>query len=743
VGLYRNESRAPRVAVRLAGRAPNTGGIGAKVEVTPEGGEVPVQETSMIAGGEYVSDSGETLTFAMGEAEEATIRVEWPTGEETVVEGQEGRIYEVRHPGAEPGWAESSSVGDETEGDTTEAQRNEEERVDSGSSSGVTSDSSSAPWFEEITGRLSHQHSDTEYQDFQRQPLLSRRQSQDGPGAAWVDVDGDEQKDLIVGTGRGGELAYFQNEGEGDFTRVQGGDLDQSYERDLTGIVGFPTDEGATVLVGKSNYERQPDDPADPSEILVFEADASGMRLVDRLTFGSDAVGPLALADIDGDGDLDLFAGGRHVPGRYPESASSALFLNQGGEFRRDNSRSRRFQDVGLVSGATFADIERNGRPDLVLATAWGPVRYFRNRGNGRYVERTEEVGLDAFTGLWNGVSIGDFNEDGRLDLVATNWGWNSRYGQPPGAPEGIDTPMLEHPLRVYYADFDRNGSMDVIEAHYHSEREEYVPYPGLSTMGEALPYLRRRVSSFEQYAQASLPEILGKRRFELADTKEAATVSHMVFLNQGSGDGVQFEGRALPWWSQLTAGFSPGVADLTGDGHQDLLLSQNFFATEVSIPRQDGGRALVLRGDGTGNFTPVKGHHSGVIAYGEQRAAPLADVDGDGRVDVLVTQNGAQTRLFRNVEATPGVEVRLEGEEDNRRGVGATVRFRYEDGELGPATVVSAGTGYWSQHSLTPVLGHGERAVEAVEVTWPDGTTTETPVDTDASSVTVRKSAN
>jgi hypothetical protein len=104
VGIYRNEGQAPRLAVRLAGRAPNTGGIGAKVEVTPEGGAVPVQETSVIAGGEYVSDSGETLTFAMGKAEAATIRVEWPTGEETVVEGQEGRMYEIRQPGAKPEW---------------------------------------------------------------------------------------------------------------------------------------------------------------------------------------------------------------------------------------------------------------------------------------------------------------------------------------------------------------------------------------------------------------------------------------------------------------------------------------------------------------------------------------------------------------------------------------------------------------------------------------------------------------
>jgi len=611
-----------------------------------------------------------------------------------------------------------------------------------------TEDSTSTRWFEEISARLSHQHSDTKYEDFERQPLLSRRLSQNGPGAAWTDLDGDGDDDLLIGTGRGGRLNVFYNNGDGHFTRANGGTLDRSYDRDLTGIVTVPTQEGVTVLVGKSNYERQPDDPAAPSEILVFDAGEKEFRLRNRLDVGPGSVGPLALGDVDGDGDLDLFAGARQVPGQYPASASSVLFINDDGTFQRDASRSRPFEDVGLVTAATFADVNGNGDPDLLVATEWGPIHYFRNQGNGRLVNRTKEVGLDAYTGLWNGLSVGDFNEDGRLDLVATNWGWNSRYGAPSGAPKTVESPLLEHPLRVYYGDFDRSGSMDVIEARYHGSREEYVPYPGLSTMGDALPYLRRRISSFEKYAQSSLPGILGERRFQMASTKEAATVSHMVFLNQRSeeasvDEGVEFTGHALPWWAQLTVGFAPSVADLTGDGHQDLLLSQNFFGTKVDIPRQDGGRALMLRGDGTGRFRPVKGHRSGVLAYGEQRAAPLADIDDDGRTDVLVAQNGAQTKLFRNVGATPGLTVDLTGREENPGAVGATIRLHYESGDKGPATPITIGTSYWSQHSLTPVLGHGGRSVVAVDVTWPDGARSVSPVPSDSQSVTVPHPSN
>src|SRR5438093_1834092 len=137
--------------------------------------------------------------------------------------------------------------------------------------------------------------------------------------------------------------------------------------------------------------------------------------------------GPPALADIDGDGDLDLFVGGRCLPGNWPAPASSMIFLNDGGGFRFDASWSKAFADVGLVSGAVFADIDGDGRDDLVLAMEWGPIRVFRNEGN-RFVDMTAAWGLDAFVGWWNGVATGDFDGDGRLDIVASNWGWNSSY---------------------------------------------------------------------------------------------------------------------------------------------------------------------------------------------------------------------------------------------------------------------------------------------------------------------------
>ena len=132
-----------------------------------------------------------------------------------------------------------------------------------------------------------------------------------------------------------------------------------------------------------------------------------------------------------------------------------------------------------------------------------------------------------------------------------------------------------------------------------------------------------------------------------------------------------------------------------------------------------------------------VSGQVSGVRVYGEQRGASVSDVDGDGRVDLAVTQNGAALRVYRNVGGVPGLRVRLVGLSGNRWGVGSTVRLRYGDGSLGPSRVVSSGSGYWSQGSGVQVLGRGGEVV-GVWVRWPDGVEGEVSVSAEASEVTI-----
>jgi hypothetical protein len=347
--------------------------------------------------------------------------------------------------------------------------------------------------------------------------------------------------------------------------------------------------------------------------------------------------------------------------------------------------------------------LNQDGFPDLILACEAGPVRVFRNCG-GNLTEVTEEMGLAKYRGLWNGVTTGDLDGDGRLDIIATNWGWNNRYQ----AEGGGD-------LRLYYGDFLGSGAVDVIEAYLNKDMTKVVPYPDLGTLARGLPFLRERFVSNDAYGSASVEEVLGAFAGK-AKVLTVNTLASMIFFNRGD----HFEAKPLPAEAQFAPAFGVCIGDMDGDGLEDIFLSQNFFAQPADVPRLDAGRALWLKGDGHGGFQPVPGQQSGVKVYGEQRGCALADYDGDGRIDLVVTQNGATTRLFHNRLAKPGIRVRVNGGPMNPLGIGAVLRVAGR-GAFGPAREIHAGSGYWSQDGATQVLGCGTDP-ERLDVRWPGG---------------------
>src|SRR6185503_16956526 len=164
------------------------------------------------------------------------------------------------------------------------------------------------------------------------------------------------------------------------------------------------------------------------------------------------------------------------------------------------------------------------------------------------------------------------------------------------------------------------------------------------------------------------------------------------------------FEVMAMPAEAQFAPVFAVCIGDCDGDGHEDVFLSQNFFGTNPETARYDGGRGLWLRGDGTGHLAPMPGQQSGVMVYGEQRGAALCDYDADGRVDLVVTQNGAETKLYHNVGARPGLRVRLKGPAGNLKGIEAQLRLTVGQ-QQGPLREIHAGSGYWSQDSAVQVM--------------------------------------
>jgi hypothetical protein len=667
--LYRNEAAAVRVGVRLKGLAPNTQGIGAKIKVF--GGPV-VQTQEVICGGRYVSGDDPMRVFAAGSATNLTIEVTWRSGKRSLVKGavpnciyeiSEGAVQEPPHEGP------------------LEA----------------------TPLFRDVSELLHHTHHEQPFDDHARQPLLPRVLSQAGPGVAWFDWNGDGFEDVIIGSGRGGALAVFSNNGKGGFTKLADPVLNSPVPDDLGGIVGFITaPEQRAVLAAIGNYETE---STNTPSVLRYNAAGSTIVAAEPLPGLRSCRGPLVVGDIDGDGELDLFVGGRVLPGRYAEPASSRIYLGKAGRFLLDEANSKVLERVGLVNGAVLSDVNGDGHADLILACDWSPVRLFITE-NGKLKEATEPWGLAKYVGWWSGVTTGDFDGDGRMDIIASNWGRNTRYEH-----------HRARPLRLYCGDIDSNGTVDLVEAYFDAAMGKTVPERMLEPMSRGFPQLPERFKTHKAYGDASVEEIFGEP-LKRATLLQANWLETTVFLNRGD----HFEPRPLPLEAQFAPAFGVSVGDLDGDGKEDVFLAQNFFATNPDTSRHDAGRGLWLKGDGKGNFTPVSGHESGIKAYGEQRGCALADYDQDGRVDLVVTQNGAPTKLYHNLATKPGLRIRLRGTETNPAGIGTAIRLLFGE-RPGPVREVHAGSGYWSQDGAVQVMGTPEPPTQ-VWVRWPGGKT-------------------
>jgi enediyne biosynthesis protein E4 len=687
VGVLRNDCPAPRVAVRLKGLPPNTRGIGASIQVF--GGAVPVQSQEMICGGRYLASDDPLRVFAAGSlTNRPRLEVTWRSGRHSVVEDvRPNRVYEVAEADAKDVPSPSSSRGKPAEGSL----------------------------FSDVSGLIHHTHQDEPFDDFARQPLLPNKLSQLGPGVSWFDVDEDGWDDLIVAAGRGGRLAVFRNDGRGGFQRLEEAPLNELVAGDQTTILGWRRAPGQTVLLaGMSHYDEGAGGTAG-----VRQYDLGAKVIDDSLPAADASTGPLALADVEGDGDLDLFVGGRVIPGKYPVAASSRLFRNEAGKFVLDAANRSVLENLGLVSGAVFSDLDGDGFPELILACEWGPLRVFHN-DHGRFTDATQRLGLAQYLGWWNGVTTGDFDGDGQLDIVASNWGRNTKYES-----------HRARPLQLYFGDFANAGSIDTIEAYYAPELQKTVPERQLSAMALALPFLRERFTSHRAYSTAGIEDILGER-LSRAGVWTANWLESTVFLNRGD----HFEARVLPMEAQMAPAFGVCVGDADGDGDEDIFLAQNFFATQPETPRYDAGRGLWLRGDGRGGFAALPGQVSGVEVYGEQRGAAVSDFDGDGRLDLVVTQNGAATKLYRNARAKPGLRVRLAGPPGNPQGVGASMGLIFGH-RKGAIREIHAGSGYWSQDAAVQVLG-GSESPTGIWVRWPGGHVVTAELPANARQITV-----
>ncbi|MBN9694143.1 MAG: VCBS repeat-containing protein, partial [Verrucomicrobia bacterium] len=629
----------------------------------------------------YLSGGEALRVFAAGGGTNLSLEVKWRSGKVSVVRGVQGnRLYEISESGAE---AVTAVKPPEVK-----------------------------PLLVEVSERLGLTSVDEAYDDFGRQPLLPRRLSSEGPGVSWGDLNGDGVEDLLVGSGRGGRLRVLGGNGRGGFGEVKAAAWSGVVMEDQTGIVNWSVEAGtSTILVGQSNYETGRTGAAVKSYGIFLGDVQAGPELP-----GWEAsVGPVVVADMDGDGDLDVFVGGRVEAGKYPKSTSSKIWRQEGGQWAPDERSNQLLRGLGLVSSAVWTDLNGDGLPELVLAREWDSLKIYGNR-SGQLQDDSEVWGVSQAKGLWTGVTAGDLNGDGRLDLVVGNWGRNTVY-------EGRVEPS------VWHGDVDGNGTWEVVESYREGDRE--VPRRDWRTVGQAVPEVAGRFTSYRSYGEASLEQIYGDGLKRL-ERRTVNTLDSTVWWNRGT----RLEGQALPLEAQVSPVFGVNVGDVDGDGREDVWLSQNFFGVDRETGRMDAGRGVWLQGQGGEKLRALSGAESGVTIYGEGRGSALADFDRDGRVDLVVAQNAGPVRLYRNQGAKAGLRVRLLGLPGNGNAIGAVVRLGTKN-QPGPAREIHGGSGWWSQDSAVSVLAWPSGSAE-LQVRWPGGQTTTHAVPAQAREVRV-----
>ena len=636
--LYRNTSQEPRIQVRLKG------GVGSKVRLRHSNGAT-VRE--IFSGGGYLSgDSGEVV-FAINisgeKIKDSSLEVEWSGGSVVtrVTDLKANSIYHLK---------KDASIEKDSRKDLS---------IDK-------------PMFLQKKDAIAFRHFPNLTKDYDENPFLLKRISATAPPALSRDFDGNGWIDVGFQLPRSGAVQVFLNQDGNQFLPLASQYNNPGGLMENTGWL-----DGFNVIDSKPSFEKSLNE-----QISVLEINQS-LRLLLR-------------ADIDGNGFADAIYITQDSMLDHPAASQVFIYLQNDGVFHRARSWEKSLSEIGRVSSAVCIDIDNDQDADLLVAQEAGSIKLFENR-DGAFLDISDSSNLGGHVGLWQGLAVGDFNNDGSIDFVAGNIGRNSPLE--PYKENLVYLSRSEEPRISLFALQEKGVLLPIDDMDLFSRVVDRTTLP----------------QSYHEFSNANLSVVL--KSFGSMNKTKINCLESSVFLNRAG----KFERFALPVEAQWSPTSSINVADFDNDGFEDLLLSQNWYSIRPDLGRLDSSAGMILLGEGQGRFQGISSGRSGLEILGECRNSIIADFNHDGRSDILATQTLGQAQLYLGQSEKRGIRLMFDSKIELAKRLGCSVHLSYSNETSSPSRWLHSGDGVLAQCSSEAVLGFKEWP-SSIQIVWSDG---------------------
>lgn len=590
--------------IKLQGNAPNAFAVGASAIIYYNNGQLQYLENFPTRG--IFSSVEHLLHFGLGSTKQVDkLTVRWPDGKTQTLTNLPANQRLVLKQSDASGYA--AHIGPEQPVATLFS-------------------NASAP------SGITFTHRENEFNDFESWPLNTWKVTELGPLVTVGDVNGDGLDDFFIGNAFDQPGALYVQTATGAFRPMSAATWESDKVYEDHGAVFFDADLDGDLDLLVISGGAEATTPQAFQNRLYINTDGKGnfAKAQGATPPSQNAALRVVAHDYDGDGDLDLFIGGRVEPAQWPLTPRSLVWRNDLTHFTDVTAEvAPEFERCGMVTDLAWVNLDSDPALELVVVGEWMPVSVFKMQG-GKLRNVTAQFGLEKTNGLWFRLAVADLDGDGDLDLVTGNLGRNTRL---PASADG--------PLRCFAKDFDNNGTLDPFVA-YHEDGKLY-PLFQKEALNKHCPVLKKKFLFAKEFGKATMDMVWPQADLDAALNLYCYTLETSWWENKNG----KFVQHTLPVQAQLAPVQGILLNDFDGDGRTDILIGGNKYGFDVETNRCDASIGALFLGDGKGGFTWKNNLRSGFLTYKEVRDLALLRGPG-GQKQVIVANNNGPVQVFR-----------------------------------------------------------------------------------------------